>query len=229
MSIGTINPRIFSNPGDSKVDIICTGCNRHYKIAAEKLPSNGVASFICPNCKKRIKIEIPSNKIAVSIGEKTYTTDSQGFESFDPGTKTALVYCPETQVKKQLHKELTGLGYEVRLINKQNDIRSRFRYHIYDFILLYQNGPEAKDDLTNIQEYINSLLMDIRRKILVAHIYPKGNRLDSLESFSMGSDLTLSPSDIENLSKILPSAFETKEIAYKVFFECKTKVEEEIF
>jgi hypothetical protein len=45
----------------------------------------------------------------------------------------------------------------------------------------------------------------------------------------MGSDLTLSPSDIENLSKILPSAFETKEIAYKVFFECKTKVEEEIF
>jgi len=211
------------------VDIICTGCNRHYKIAEEKLPSSRVASFTCPNCKKRIKIEVPSNRIAVSIGEKPYTTDSQGFESFEPGTKTALVYCPETQLKKQLQKELTGLGYEVRFINKQNDIISRFRYHIYDFILLYQNGPEAKDDLTNIQEYINSLLMDIRRKIFVAHVHPGGNRLDSAQAFSMGSDLTLSHSDTGNLSQIIPSALEAKEIDYKVFFECKAKVEEEMF
>ncbi|OPL15786.1 MAG: hypothetical protein AVO38_09720 [delta proteobacterium ML8_D] len=211
------------------MDIICTGCNRHYKIAEEKLPSSKVASFTCPNCKKRIKIEVPSSKIAVSIGEKTCVNDLQGFESFEPGTKTALIYCPETELKKQLQKVLGFLGYEVRFINKQNDIMSRFRYHIYDFILLYQNGLKAEDDLTNIQEYINSLFIDIRRKIFVAHVHPEGNRLDSLQAFSMGADLTLSPSDIKNLSQILPSALETQKMGYKVFFECKSKVEEEIF
>jgi hypothetical protein len=194
------------------VDVICTGCNRHYKIAEEKLPSDGVAYFTCPNCKEQIKIEVPSKKILLSTGEKTVATDSQGFESFEPGTKTALVYCPESQARELLQKELIGLGYEVRLINQQDDIRSRFRYHIYDLILLYQNGPEAKDDLTNIQEYISSLLMDMRRKIFVVYVHPRGNRLDSVQAFSMGSDLTISPSDIGNLSKILSSAFEAKKI-----------------
>ncbi len=211
------------------MDVICTGCNRHYKIAEEKLPSDGVAYFTCPNCKEQIKIEVPSKKILLSTGEKTVATDSQGFESFEPGTKTALVYCPESQARELLQKELIGLGYEVRLINQQDDIRSRFRYHIYDLIFLYQIGPEAKDDLTNIQEYISSLLMDMRRKIFVVYVHPRGNRLDSVQAFSMGSDLTISPSDIRNLSKILSSAFEAKKMAYKVFFECKAKVEVEVF
>ena len=211
------------------MDVICTGCSRHYKIAEEKLPSDGVAYFTCPNCKEQIKIEVPSKKILLSTGEKTVATDSQGFESFEPGTKTALVYCPESQARELLQKELIGLGYEVRLINQQDDIRSRFRYHIYDLILLYQIGPEAKDDLTNIQEYISSLLMDMRRKIFVVYVHPRGNRLDSVQAFSMGSDLTISPSDIRNLSKILSSAFEAKKMAYKVFFECKAKVEVEVF
>jgi len=211
------------------VDIICTGCSRRYKIAEEKLPSDGIAYFTCPNCKKQIKIEVPSKKNSLSTGEKTVATDSQGFESFEPGTKTALVYCPESQTSGLLQKELIGLGYEVRLINQQDDIRSRFRYHIYDLILLTQNGSEAKDDLTNIQKYISSLLIDMRRKIFVVYVHPKGNRLDSMQAFSMGSDLTINPSDIGNLSKILSSAFKAKEMVYKVFFECRAKVEEEVF
>jgi len=213
--------------GDRKVDVICTGCSRHYKIAEEKLPSDGVAYFTCPNCKERIEIRAPSKVISLSAREKTVTTESQGFESFEPGTKTALVYCPESQARELLKKELSGLGYEVRLINQMDDIRSRLRYHIYDLIILYQNGPEPEDDLSNIQEYIGSLLMDMRRKIFVIHVYPSGNRLDSMQAFSMGADLTISPSDLKGLSEILFKALDAKEMTYKVFFECKAKVEEE--
>ncbi len=211
------------------MDVICTGCSRHYKIAEEKLPSDGVAYFTCPNCKERIKIEAPSKVISLSSDEKAVSTDSQGFESFEPGTKTALVYCPESQARELLQKELTGLGYEVRVINQLDDIRSRFRYHIYDLIILYQNGPEPEDDLADIQEYISSLLMDMRRKIFVIHVHPRGNRLDSMQAFSMGADLTISPPDLKGLSEILSPALDTKEIAYKVFFECKAKVEEDVF
>ena len=211
------------------MDVICTGCSRHYKIAEEKLPLDGVAYFTCPNCKERIKIEVPSKKISLSPDEKAVTTESQGFESFEPGTKTALVYCPEPQIRKLLQKELTCLGYKLRLINQQDDIKFRFRYHIYDLILLYQNGPEPEDDLADIQEYISSLLMDIRRKIFVVYIHPGGDRLDYMQSFSMGVDLTISPSELEHLSKILSPALETMQMTYKVFSECKAKVEGELF
>ena len=211
------------------MDVICTGCSRHYKIAEEKLPSDSVAYFTCPSCKERIKIQAPSKKILLSSDEKAVSTDSQGFESFEPGTKTALVYCPESQARELLQKELSGLGYEVRLINQQDDIRSRFRYHIYDLIILYQNGSEPEDDLANIQEYISSLLMDMRRKIFVIYVHPRGNRLDSMQAFSVGADVTISTPDLKNLSEILSPALDAKEIAYKVFFECKAKVEEKVF
>ena len=211
------------------MDVICTGCSRHYKIDEEKLPSDGVAYFTCPNCKERIKIQVPSKTNSLSTVEKTVTTESQGFESFEPSTKTALVYCPEPQIRQLLQKELTCLGYKLRLINQQDDIKFRFRYHIYDLILLYQNGPEPEDDLADIQEYISSLLMDIRRKIFVVYIHPRGDRLDYMQSFSMGVDLTISPSELGHLSKILSPALETEQMTYKVFSECKAKVEGEVF
>jgi hypothetical protein len=225
--LGKKTLRIFFEQGDRKVDVICTGCSRRYKIAEEKLPSDSVAYFTCPNCKERMKIEVPSKKNLLPKGKKTFATDSQGFESFEPGTKTALVYCPESQARKLLQKELIGLGYEVRLINQQDDIMFRFRYHIYDLIILYQNESEPEDDLVNIQEYISSLPMDMRRKIFVVYVHPIGNRLDSMQAFSMGADLTISPSDLGNLFEILSPALDTEEIAYKVFFECKAKVEKE--
>lgn len=210
------------------MDVICTGCSRHYKIDEEKLPSNRSAYFTCPNCKKRIKIEVPSKKNSPPKSKNEVATDLQGFESFDPGTKTALVYCREPLAREMLQKELIGLRYEVRLINQQDDIRFRFRYHTYDLIILYQNESGSEEDLVNIKEYISSLLMDIRRKIFVVHVHPGGNRLDSMQAFSMGVDLTINPSDIGNLSEILPLALDTEEIAYKVFFECKVKVEEDV-
>ena len=210
------------------MDVICTGCSRHYKIAEEKLPSDRLAYFTCPNCKKRIKIEVPSKKNLPSKSKNTVDTDLQGFESFDPGTKTALVYCREPGTRELLQKELIGLRYEVRLIDQEDDIRYRFRYHTYDLIILYQNESEPEDDLASIQEYISSLLMDLRRKIFVVYVHPRGNRLDSMQAFSMGVDLTISPSDLGNLSKILSLALDNEEIAYKVFFECKAKVEEDV-
>jgi hypothetical protein len=217
------------NTGEYTVEVICTGCGRHYKIAKENLPSSGIGYFTCSNCKKQIKIEVPSKKILRSTGEKTITTESRDFESFEPGIETALIYCPKSQVRKLLHKELTGLGYEVRLINQQNDIGSRLKYHIYDLIILCQNGSEPEDDLAYIQEYISSLLMDMRRKIFVVYVHPGGNRFDSMQAFSIGADLTISLPELKDLSKILSYAIEAKEMAYKVFFECKAKVEENVF
>jgi ribosomal protein L31/CheY-like chemotaxis protein len=226
--LGEIQGYVLST-GECNVKVICTRCGKHYKIAEENMPSSGIGYFTCPNCKKRIKIEVPSKKTPVSTGEKKIATESRNFESFELGIETALIYCPESQARKLLQKELTGLGYEVRLINQQNDIMSRFRYHIYDLIILCQNGPEPEDDLVNIHEYINSLLMDMRRKIFVVYVHPEGNRFDSMQAFSMGADLIISPPELENLSKILSPAIEAREMAYKVFFECKAKMEEYVF
>jgi len=211
------------------VDVICTGCNRHFKVADEKLPSGGTVYFTCPNCRERIEIKPASKTKPLPTDEKKATDESRGFEYFEPGSKTALVYCPGLQTRKLLQKELTCLGYKSRFVNQQDDIKFRFRYHIYDLVLLYQDGPEPEDDLVDIMKYLRPLMMDMRRKIFVVYIHPGGDRFDSMQAFSIGVDLTISPSGLGHLSEILSPALEAKEMAYKVFFECKAKVEMEIF
>lgn len=211
------------------MDVICTGCNKQYKIAEENLPSEGPAYFTCPNCNTRINIEIPSKIISLSTGKKIFTTQSEGFESFEPGAKTALVYCNMSRAREFLEKELTTLGYEVRFINQVDDLKARFRYHIYDLIFLNQNEQQAKEELKDIQKYINSLLMGIRRRVFVVYVFPKGNRFDRLLAFSMGVDLTMCPLDLKNISQIIPQAIEAKDLSYKVFLESKARLEEEMF
>ncbi len=203
------------------MDVICSGCGRHYKIDDDKLPTEGTAYLTCPGCKDRIKIEAP--------GKKAAGIQSTGFEFFEPGTKTTLVYCPEARAMEQLNKGLTNLGYETRSIKKKDDIASRFRYHIYDIIFLYQKGPDPEDDLIDMREYIGSLQMDMRRKTFVVYVHLAGNRHDSLQAFSLGVDLSINPLEIGNLSNILLPALDAKEVTYKIYFECKARVEEEVF
>jgi len=207
------------------VEVVCKNCGRHYKIADDKLPSKGTAYFTCPNCKGHIKVEIPAKKASLSKNEEAGTIRPGGFESFEPGAKTALVYCTESQTKEQLWKDLGYLGYEVRSINRQDDIKSRFRYHVYNLVFLCRNGPDPDNNLSGIQEYINTLRMDIRRNTFIVYVHPGGNRFDSMQAFSRGMDLTISPLELKNLTTILPQALEAKDVAYRVYFECKARVE----
>ncbi|NIA09137.1 MAG: hypothetical protein GWP10_05155 [Nitrospiraceae bacterium] len=124
-----------------------------------------------------------------------------------------------------MRKDLAYLRYEVRSTDGPENIRSRFRYHLYDLIFLYQNGPSPDSKLSGIQEYICSLCMDIRRNTFAVYIHPGGNRFDSMQAFSRGMDLTLSPLELENFTTIIPQALEAKDAFYKVYLECKAKIE----
>ncbi len=207
------------------MEIVCENCGRHYKIADNKLPARGRVYFTCPNCRGRIEVKAPVQKGGLmEIGGED-TIRPPDLESFDPGVKTALVYCSKSQIRDKLWKGLEDLGYEVRSVHDREEIRSRFRYHVYDLVFLYQSGPDPDSTLSGIQRYIDTLSMDIRRNTFVVYIYPGGNRLDSLQAFSRGVDMTLGPIELKDLVTILPQALEVRDAFYRVYLECKARVE----
>jgi len=160
---------------------------------------------------------------------RTDTGDEAGLEFFEPGASTALMFCPDYEAMGQIEKGLTQEGYQVRSVSSAGEVQARFRYHIYDVVVLYQSGPEPEDRLLEILQWINNVNMEIRRRVMVLHISMNGNRYDTMQAFAMGVDVALSPLDIAVLPEILSKAQDSREARYRIFNECLARVKEEVF
>jgi len=206
------------------VEVTCSGCGQRYRIDDEKIPSSGSAYLGCPKCKEKIRIDAPSRR------QPSARKDTQGpsphFEFFEAGAKTALIYCPEPQARDQLEKGLAAMQCEIRIVAGAEEVKSRFKYHLYDFIALYQKGPEQEAELRAILDYINELPMEVRRACFAIYVHLGGNSLDSFRAFSMGVDLSLSPMELGKLEEKLRLAMEAKQAGYRVFSDCKARMEE---
>jgi predicted Zn finger-like uncharacterized protein len=211
------------------VNVVCQGCGQHYRIDDDKIPATGAAYISCPKCKERITIEASGSSLPQTSCEDDDALSSEAREYFEPGTKTALIYCPEPQARGQVERHLKEMDYEVRLLAGRDDMNSRLKYHLYEVVILYQKGPDQEEALSGILSFINSLAMEVRRHLFVSLVYLGGNPFDSFRAFSRGVDLTLSPMDLGRLSDKLTMALEAKQAIYKTYLECKKRVEEDVF
>ncbi len=205
------------------MEIRCKNCQKIYFVDANKIPKTGKVFLKCKNCGEKVEIQrkIPSNTL-----EPQQTNYSRSIEYFEPGSKTALIYCQEIQALKEIEKRLNDLAYQVRIIKNQDDARHFFRFNIFDLVILYQHGPDPDENLIDILKYIHQMPPDIRRNCLVTYVYMSGNKYDLFDAFSRGVDMCINPLDIGEFDKLIPLLIEQKNNNYKVFFDCKRKVEE---
>ncbi len=221
------------------MEIVCKNCSKRYRIDESKLPENEKVYIKCAGCHQKIEIEPVTNRDDSSrAAPKPPTSEPAGAaeqqespktaEYFEPGTKTALIYCEDVQARLEMEKNISNMGFEVRTINNREDARHYFRYNVFDVVLIYQKGPDPEKPLQEVLDYFNNLAPKIRRQITIIYIHLAGNRYDFLEAFSKGVDVTLSPMDLNNLQRMLPEFLAEKENRYKIFFECLKKVEESV-
>lgn len=209
------------------MEVTCNHCNKKYRIDESKLPETGKAFIKCANCQERIEIDLLSTRSSYSL-EKQSLESFTPVEYFEPGTRTALIYCRDIQAKMEMEQILASIGFEVRSVRDKSDACHHFRYNIFDVVIIYQQGPDPEEELLGVLEYFNKIPPDIRRKVLIVYIYLTGNRYNLMEAFSRAADVTLNPMDISKLDKLLNNLLQEKEAKYRVFFECMRKVEEAV-
>ncbi|HID97770.1 MAG TPA: hypothetical protein EYP57_06245 [Thermodesulfobacteriaceae bacterium] len=207
--------------------VVCRDCGRQYKIAGERWDAGSSGGIKCLRCSGKLETQDATMKPEDrEKGEQT-VQDRYIPEFFEPGTKVALLYCPDPMAAQQVKKGLAELDYKVRPIAGKNDIISRFRYYHYSLVLLYQKSHEPDRTLKEIQEDIDSLDPEMRRNTFVLYVHMGGNQYDSMQAFSMGVDLAISPMELSRLTKILPASLEAKNLLYRRYHECRAKIEED--
>ncbi len=225
------------------MEIICPGCHTRYNLPDDKIPKTGKISIRCPKCNH--KITISREKGSGPPEEKTVITDTekQGpastkepaaesditMEFFEPGTKTALFFCPQSHASGEIAAQLSQLGFETRKINSLDELVSRLRYHVYDLILICKLKEDDEAATFKLLEHINKLPMQTRRNILVIYCHLTGNKLDTMQAFLYGVDITINPLDLGRLMQIIEHAEQNHTAKYSVFNDCKALVEKEAF
>ncbi len=217
--------KIDSQKDQGTIKVTCPGCDKVYKIPRESIPAGKKVTVTCPKCKTKMEVRddhIPPPTTTVSEDAKK---EQRTVEYFDSDAKVALVACRDPLSLIQIEKELKAMGYENRDVATGEELKERFNLFTYPLVILSQRGPDMDSELRNMLEALSKFPPEVRRKTFVVYIHLGGNRFDSLQAFSMGCDLTLSPLDLTNLSSILKSEMAEKEELLKPFYEMAKKAE----
>ncbi len=227
------------------MEIICPGCHTKYTISEDKLPDSETIILKCPKCNQKIKLVRDKNnrlyqektEVQTKAYDKNDTlyTDkldvyddfSKGMEFFSPDTKTALFFSSQDHAVQEISSRLKQLGFEVRRIQNIDELNARFRYHTYDLVLICKLNEDDTPIVEELITYINKMPMQIRRNITVIYCHLTGNKLDTMQAFLYGVDITISPLDLTRLEEIIEKAEKDKKLLYRVFKECQNLVEKE--
>lgn len=208
------------------MEVTCSDCGQRYRVDDSKIPETGFTYITCPRCKGKIRLENPL--YAVQPDQATTQFAGKLEEGFDPGVKTALVYTEDEEFGKRLRDKLAELSYETRQITTSVELTVRFRYHTYDLVLLQKKDNIITQPMKELLQAVHKLPADSRRATLIFLFAPDGSRLDSFKAFLHSVDLILSPSEVEQLERIIMKAESDKQNSYKIFYDCRQKIAENI-
>lgn len=207
------------------MEVTCSDCGQRYRVDDSKVPETGFTYITCPRCKGKIRLENPLYAVQPQQAVGTFAGKLE--EGFDAGVKTALVYAEDEEFGKRLRNKLAELSYEIRPISTPVELTVRFRYHTYDLILLQQKGGLTQQ-MTELLLAVHKLPADSRRATLAFLFTLDGSRLDSCKAFLYSVDLVLSPTELEQLDRIILKAESDKKNRYKVFYDCRQRIAENI-
>ncbi len=232
------------------MEIVCPGCHTKYTISEDKLPNSEVIVLRCPKCNQKIRLirdkdnKIHQEKDVKKVdnlqdspeGKTEYTKKldiyddefSKGMEFFSADTKTALFFSSQSHAAQEISSRLKQLGFEVRRIKDVDELKARFRYHTYDLILICKLNEDDTSVVDDLIAYINKMPMQTRRNVIVIYCHLTGNKLDTMQAFLYGVDITITPLDLTRLEDIVEKAEKDKKLLYRVFNECRKFIEHQV-
>ena len=171
------------------MDVSCEKCLSKFKIPDEKLPKGQVLSVPCPKCKQKISIdtrpktpqsEEPDQEtkktLVDEVASGSYDSAEKPFDFVEEGAETALLCEPDTDVRSKIRAALDGLGYHIIEPQSAMEALKQMRFHLFDLIVLNEKFDTENPNDNPIHDYLNRLLIAVRRNIFVVLVSDRQGR-----------------------------------------------------
>lgn len=218
--------------------IICPSCERSLNLPDEKVPQGKVFSINCPACKFKIKVD-EYTQTAKDDSQAKYskeyqdhlvdtstlikTTDYEDEEellSLDDSEKIALVL--DEPRKDVWCKALEEQGYKVQYAISPEHAIYKMRFVLFTLVIMNEDYQEIPLEDNQVFKYLQTLMMNTRRKMFVVLVGDKFHSTNHMQAFSYSVNLVLNPKDMGKAPALIKRALNEHEMFYKVFREHMT-------
>jgi CheY-like chemotaxis protein len=203
------------------MNIACTKCQSHFKIADGKIPPGQPSSFLCPKCQTRITVGAeppPVGKVSLKdIDTSAYNPADRPFDFIEEEGKTALVCELNPLLRKPVIESLELMEYQITVAETAREALKRMRYHIYDVVVVDENFDTDNPEANGVLIYMERLGMAIRRNMFVAMISNRHRTMDNMTAFLKSVNLIINSKNIEDTGKILSRGLTEYLAFYRVF------------
>jgi CheY-like chemotaxis protein len=133
--------------------------------------------------------------------------------------KAALVCDDGTERQKTLEGALKELGYQVQIAASPEDMYDRVKYNHYEVIFLHDTFGGGNSENNEVLDFIQSMPIAARRKIMVALAGGSYTTLDHMAAFTQSVDIVMNEADIPEAKAVLKKSITSNYMFYKVYNE----------
>lgn len=219
------------------MEIICSQCQGHFRIAEEKLPENQTVVLTCPKCKNRIPIDRrnrqadqvtnlaePSKDMAVNAEDETYDAADRPFDYIAPGARTAMICETDDDIRSSISAELMALGYYPVMPSNCEEALKRMRFHVFNVVIVNDRFDCSQMAEHPVLENIRNLAMETRRAMFVILLSDQFRTMDNMAAFHQSVNLVINNRHVAEFTKIFKRALADHQSFYEVFLECQSKL-----
>ncbi|ACL04989.1 MJ0042 family finger-like protein [Desulfatibacillum aliphaticivorans] len=223
------------------MNITCQHCQGQFRIPDEKVPKGQSFSLGCPKCKKKITVNAEqsgsaapaappkgaqappqkgkTSKLMDEISSRGYDADDKPFDFLEEGARTALLCELDPVYKAKIKDALNSLGYLVTEPGAAREALKQMRFHVFDIIVLNEMFDTDEPENNHVLKFLSRMVISTRRKIFVALVSNNHRTMDNMAAFAKSVNITVNPSGIDDIDKILTRAIAENTLFYKIFMQ----------
>lgn len=161
--------------------------------------------------------EKPDINITTEEGGIDYSGRPFGYLS--PDKETAMICEQDKDLCDYLTKALIDLNYDVVTPTTFKEALRYMRFHIFDVIVVDENFDTDVWEVNYVLNYIENLIMPVRRQIfvsLISEIYPT---MDNMQAYNKSVNLIINKKEISEAGLILKKEISDNKDFYFIFRE----------
>ena len=223
------------------MDISCKKCQARFNLPDEKVPEGKTFSIKCPKCKEKIIVSPQAQKEPAAAAapasaptfdealtdeaptDESYDATDRPFDFLEEGVETALICEGDPVYRSKIQTALESLEYRVTCPSNSREALKQMRFHDFDMIVVNEKFDTPDPDHNNVQRYLATLNMGVRRNIFVALITDRYRTNDNMVAFHKSVNLVIGVSHMDDIEKVLKRGITENDIFYRVYKESMVK------
>ena len=162
------------------------------------------------------------------MSEEKETLDATGseidysgrpFGYLNPDSETAMICEQDTAIRGEINKALKALNMDIVEPMTFKEALRYLRFHIFNVIVVDENFDIGTWDVNYVLDYIENLIMPLRRKtfvVLISDTYPT---MDNMRAYNKSVNLIINKKEIAETALILKKEISENSDFYYLFRE----------